>query len=98
MIPASVLGSLSSLLTAVNAAYPLSTATISTLASMQQQASGLISTIDSMLFADDNSMNPPVFVDPLSFAASLTALVVVAQEETALAELSALAGRVAINL
>src|ERR1017187_6402264 len=98
MIPASVAKSLTSLLTAVNSAYPLSTATISTLASLQQQASGLISVIDSALLADDNSINPPVFVDPLSFAASLTALVAVAQEETALAELSALAGRAAINL
>ena len=98
MIPASVSGSLNYLLAAVNSAYPVSTATVSALASMQQQASGLISTIDSALLADDNSINPPVFVDPLSFAASLTTLVSLAQEETALAELSALAGRAAINL
>src|SRR5450631_2803805 len=98
MIPTSVKTSLNSLLTAVNAAYPLSTATVSTLSSLQQQASGLISTIDSALLSDDNSINPPVFVDPLSFAAALTTLVAVAQEETALAELSALAGRAAINL
>jgi hypothetical protein len=98
MTPLSVSPALTSLLAGVNAAYPLATASIFTLSALQQQANGLIVTIDAALLADDSEAAPPVFSDPLSFAAAITELVSVAQEETRLAELAALTGRAAINI
>jgi hypothetical protein len=100
MIPASVSPGLTSLLAGINAAYPLATASIFTLSSLQQQANEIIVAVDAALLADDTNVVAPVFMTSgaLTYAAAITALVSVAQEETALAELSALAGRAAINI
>jgi hypothetical protein len=98
MIPASVSPALTSLLVGVNAAYPLATASIFTLSTLQQQANRIIVAIDAALLADDSNVVPPVFSGALTYASAITALVSVAQEELALAELSALAGRASINV
>ena len=98
MIPASVAPALTSLLANVNAAYPLATASIFTLAVLQQQANSIIVALDAALLADDTEMIPPTYQDPLSFAAEIIELVDVAQEETALAEMAGLAGRAMINI
>jgi len=100
MIPASVSPALTSLLAGVNAAYPLATASIFTLSSLQQQANSIIVAVDAALLADDSNIVPPVLTSSgaLTYAVAINALVAVAQEETALAELSALVGRAAINI
>lgn len=98
MIPASVAPTLTSLLAGVNAAYPLATASIFTLSALQQQANTAIVAIDAALLADDSAVVAPVFTGALSFAAAITSLVSVAQEETDLAELAGLAGRAAVNI
>jgi hypothetical protein len=100
MIPSSVKSSLTSLLAAVNAAYPLATASVATLASLQQQADGIIISIDAALLADDSAVEPPILTvsGAATFAAEIMELVSVAQEETALAELAGLAGRAAVNI
>lgn len=97
-IPASVPTALASLLTGVQAAYPLSQAPIQTLGALQGQANTIVVVLDGALLADDAGMVAPTFADPLTFANAVTALVATAQEETMLAELRALAGRTAINL
>jgi hypothetical protein len=100
MVPASVSPALTSLLAGVNAAYPLASASIFTLSSLQQQANSVIVAVDAALLADDTNVVAPIFMvsGALTYAAAINALVDVAQEETVLAELSALAGRAAINI
>ena len=98
MISASISPALTSLLAGVNAAYPLATASVVTLSVLQQQANSIIVAVDGALAADDSEIVPPVFSGALTFAADITELVAVAQEETMLAEIAALAGRAAINI
>jgi hypothetical protein len=98
MIPATVSTGISSLLAGVTAAFPLSQANISTLGALQQQAHGLIVTIDAALLADDANMVAPPLKDPQTYATQLVALTTLAQEEAKLSELRALVGRSAVNL
>lgn len=98
MIPTSISPALTTLLAGVNAAYPLANASIFTLSSLQQQANNVIVTIDGALLSDDSFVVAPVFSGAHTYAAAIMSLVSVAQEETALTELSALAGRAAINI
>lgn len=100
MIPASVSPALKSLLAGVNAAYPLATASIFTLSSLQQQANAIVVAVDGALLADDAEIVAPVFMPSgaMHFAAEILELVSFAKEETKLAEMAALVGRAAINI
>ena|SRR5881296_3817676 len=97
-IPTSITDNLSTLLTGVKAAYPLSDASLETLASLQAQAFGIVNAINVAFLADNLLIVAPTLGDVKIYATAIEALAGVAQETTKLAEMRALASRAALNI
>jgi hypothetical protein len=98
-VPANITAELTSLQAQVSAASPLTSASRATVTALQLNATQLVGDVQAALVAPNNTLDTWVIpVDPVAIINGIEGLVTASQDQSNLALMRGLTGRVASNL